>query len=124
MPHPAINHAARKALTIHARMAQHTELDLDDFAVFAADVYRHGYRLNLGAYTHVIGRRWQELFACFDRGYGVLCATPERSALDFDFAVASGALAEDGAWVEEIDAPKERYAAFPPVAEALASVDL
>lgn len=28
------------------------------------------------------------------------------------------------AWVEEIDAPKERYAAFPPVAEALASVGL
>lgn len=106
MPHPAINHAAREGLTIHARMAQHTELDLDDFAVFAADVYRHGYRLNLGAYAHVIGRRWEELFACFDRGCGVLCATSERSAPDFDFAVASG------------PSPRTRFTSPPPVLRA------
>lgn len=94
LPHPAINHAVREGLTIHARMAQHTELDFDDFAVFAVDVYRHGFRLDLGAYTHVIGGRWGELSAYFDRGYGVLHPTPEHSALDFDLAVASGDLEE------------------------------
>ena len=92
--HPAINHAVGEGLTIHARMAQHSELDFDDFAVFAVDVYRHGFRLDLGAYTHVIGGRWGELSAYFDRGYGVLHPTPEHSALDFDLAVASGDLEE------------------------------